>query len=528
MGLVCLAKTRQSRITATKNTMSDIGGSQLTVQQLRVLGNEKFRALNYGAALMHYTQAIDQDPSSFAIYYNRAITLVKMDAMKEAKEDLLRSLEINPEYIPSLCQLGFIYLYEGNTPDSLETYVKVVKLNQELPHQLNRFKAQLKEAMRLAESRCKQQEYPQDFIDSIITPDIRESLDSYPNLPTHMIESGIPPVAFGNVPISHQFENASAVIARASIPIPVTGIRAATTTATNNSNNATTANDATISGNANNNTANENIANVLNIPGLLNALNTPGVSASVSIGGPQSSEELMNALGNFTNTQLSTEAPTGNNPVTGASSGPSTPNLSTSASATTSTTPTIIHAPVSRTTSGLPTEVLQRHREAHQAALNRAAELRRQREQYLGSSTTEQTPAENLATDSNVDSNVNSNDNISATNSTNSTATATTGSDFARQFASTIASQLTNAAVQNASQSGTSATPNSGAIQSLAQNLTSIASGVLGSLSSGNNFVSMVSNGNGSGNGSGSRNSSGNNGSSSESPLDADLDMDLD
>ncbi|GAV26746.1 hypothetical protein PMKS-000202 [Pichia membranifaciens] len=504
--------------------MSHTRGSEMTLEQLRALGNEKFRALNYGAALMHYTQAIDQDPSSFAIYYNRAITLVKMDAMKEAKEDLLRSLEINPEYIPSLCQLAFIYLYEGNTPDSLETYVKVVKLNQELPHQLNRFKAQLKEAVRLAESRCKQQEYPQDFIDSIITPDIRESLDLYPNLPTHMIESGIPPVAFGNVPISHQFENASAVIARASIPIPVTGIRAMTTTATNSNNNNSNTNDATANGNTNNNPANENVANVLNIPGLLNALNTPGVSASVSIGGPQSSEELLNALGNFTNTQLSPEAANANSTGTSAYSGPSTPNVSTSASATTSTTPTIIHAPVSRTTSGLPTDVLQRHREAHQAALNRAAELRRQREQGLGNSTTDQASTENQAADSNVDSNVNSNEDTNTSTSTNSTATATTGSDFARQFASTIAAQLTNAAVQNASQSGTNATPNSGAIQSLAQNLTSIASGVLGSLSSGNNFVSMVSNGNGYEN----SNSNGNNGSSSENPLDADLDMDLD
>lgn len=503
-----------------EDSMSHTEGSQMTVEQLRALGNEKFRALNYGAALMHYTQAIDKDPANFAIYYNRAITLVKMDAMKEAKEDLLKSLEINPDYIPSLCQLAFIYLYEGNTPDSLETYVKVIKLNQGLPHQLNRFKAQLKEAVRLAESRCKQQEYPQEFIDSIITPDIRESLESYPNLPTHMIESGIPPVAFGNVPISHQFENASAVIARASIPIPMTGVRTATTT--NNAGNANTA--------PNGNASNENPASVLNIPGLLSALNTPGVSASVSIGGPQSTEELMDVLGNFTNTQPATGAATTN--VAGTSTAaPATPNLGTSSSATTSTTPTIIHAPVSRTSSGLPTDVLQRHREAHQAALNRAAELRRQREQDQRNVTTNQTTDGSATEDQTASSTSNEDVNNSNTGSTTSAASVTTGSDFARQFASTIAAQLTNAAVQNASQTGTNATPNSGAIQSLAQNLTSIASGVLGSLSNGNNFVSMVSNGNGNSNGSNSTtvgNNSNSNGSSSEYPLEADLDMDLD
>ncbi|TID30904.1 hypothetical protein CANINC_000496 [Pichia inconspicua] len=194
--------------------------SSLTVQELRDLGNKKFRELNYGAALMRYTEAIDKDPTNYALYYNRAVTLVKMDAIDEAMEDLLKSLELNPEYIPSLCQLAFLYLYKGDTPSSLETYVKVVKANEKLPHSLNKFKAQLKQSISLAESRCLQQEYTQSFIDKIITPDVRTIIDSYPTLPNHMIESGIPPVSFGNVPVGHVQES-TAIVTGASIPVPL-------------------------------------------------------------------------------------------------------------------------------------------------------------------------------------------------------------------------------------------------------------------------------------------------------------------
>ncbi|KAG0689904.1 hypothetical protein C6P40_004252 [Pichia californica] len=505
--------------------------TEKSVEELRLLGNEKFRSLNYGAALMLYTQAIDKDPSSFAIYYNRAVALVKMDAMKEAKDDLLKSLEINPEYIPSLCQIGFLYLYEGNTPDSLESYVKVVKLNMNLPNQLNRFKAQLKEAIRLAESRCRQQEYPQEFIDSIITPEIRSTLESYPNLPTHMIESGIPPVAFGNVPISHQFENPS-VIARASIPIAVNGIRASNPSNTNQNNSDTT-------------NGNNGIASMINLPNILGALNgTPGVSASVTIGGPQSPEELMSALGNITNTEVNesnhsvpTYTPPTNTTATSTTSTGTQPSNQTSTIGTPTFTingnPSSVttHHPIIRhtTSTGLPVDILQSHREAHQQAINRANELRRQREQSTQTQTQAQTqtsqttPTDTTATVETATATAESSSSSSSSNNNNTSDNTTTADStaptFARQFASTIATQLTNAALQNASQVSPNATPNNGAIQSLAQNLTSIASGVLGSLSgNNNNFVSMVS----------SNNNNSNTSASNNTPLDADLDMDLD
>lgn len=520
-----------------------MSSANMSVEELRELGNEKFRALNYGGALMHYTQAIDKDPNSFAIYYNRAVTLVKMDAIKEAKEDLLKSLEINPDYIPSLCQLAFIYLYQGNTPDSLETYVKVIKLNQSLPNQMNRFKAQLKEAIRLTESRCKQQEYSQEFIDEIITPDIRTIIDSYPNLPTHMIESGIPPVAFGNVPISHSFHSPTAVVTGASIPISLSNITAAATTRASG-NRTTNTNGDNI--NTNNNNTNPSVG--LNLPGLLNSIGTPGVTGSISIGGPQSAQELMNMLGGLTNPQENRNQTTGdttsasvnastnidsNNHTTSSSSSPPQTQTQTQTQAQAHT---IIHPPITHSNTNLPEDIMQRHRDAHQAALNRATELRRQREAEvhqlqqqhqeqvqqsqqqqqhttvsLASPTTSATTSATTSSGFQPVSDAQSNNTQDTTHATSTTISP--GADFARNLTNTLITQLGNAAIQNASQVGSNATPNEGAIQNLARNITNIASNVIGGFTNDNNFVTLSNN---------------SNNETATTPLDADLEMDLD
>ncbi|QPG76461.1 hypothetical protein FOA43_003850 [Brettanomyces nanus] len=165
--------------------------------RLRAQGNEKFRNGNYGGSLVCYTRCIDLVPTSYALYCNRAAALIKVDSIKEAEEDLKKSLEINSDYVPSYCQLGFLMLYEGNTVASLENYVKAVKISSKRPHQLERFKSQLKEAIRLAEGRARQQGYSQNYIDSIITDDVRICLDSYHSLRSHA--SNQPTVATGSV-----------------------------------------------------------------------------------------------------------------------------------------------------------------------------------------------------------------------------------------------------------------------------------------------------------------------------------------
>lgn len=153
-----------------------------TFESLREQGNKKYRHENYTGSLICYTRCIDLQPSAFALYCNRAAALIKLDSMDEAEDDLRKSLIINPQYVPSLLRLAFLMLYKGNVVESLKNYVQAVRVSSRHPHQLDRFKSRLKEAVRLTESRARQQGYSQDYIDGIIADDVRITLDGYSSI----------------------------------------------------------------------------------------------------------------------------------------------------------------------------------------------------------------------------------------------------------------------------------------------------------------------------------------------------------
>ena len=453
-----------------RNNYTDMSNQDKTTEELRKLGNEKFRNQNYGGALMCYTQAIDKEPNNFALYYNRSITLVKMNAMDEAKEDLLISTKLNDEYIPSLCQLAFIYLYEGDTPNSLETYVKIIKINEKLPNQLNRFKAQLKESIRLCEERCKQQEYSENFINSIITPNIREIINSYPNLPTHMIESGIPPISFGNVSISQMGNSLS--------PSPAVlagSIRVGRTNANANTNNNGTNNNGNINISAPNAAVDigNAISQALNASGFANLSNIPTII-----------NNTRNADANSNNTDTNTTANTNTN---------------------------------ANTTANIADIHRNAHNEAIATALRRSEELRNERNNnnVPVSVPTQTTESTNTPTPT-----------ATAAVFTTDTRNA---NDFSNQLANTITSQLSNV-INN--QFGTNLNPST--IEAISSNLSNgvgnlareVINGFSGNVS--NSADSNSTNSTSATTTSGSVSTNDNDNHNDNTPLDENLDLDID
>ncbi len=174
-----------------------------TFDSLREQGNRQFRHENYTGSLICYTQCLDLQPDSFALYCNRAAALIKLDSMDEAEDDLEKSLNINSDYVPSLLRLAFLMLYKGNVVESLKYYVRAVRVSSRHAHQLSRFKSRLKEAIRLVESRARQQGYSQDYIDNIITDDVRITLDGYQSI-RHQSGSN------AGIPVVHRTMNPTA------------------------------------------------------------------------------------------------------------------------------------------------------------------------------------------------------------------------------------------------------------------------------------------------------------------------------
>lgn len=154
------------------------------VRLLRKLGNEYFEQNNYGGALIRYTEAIQQAPDEIAagIYCNRAAVLIKLDSLKEAEADLKKSLELQPDYVPSLCRLAFLKLFQGDPISSIKNYVRAVTVCGDTTNTLPRFRAHLKDAVKMATSRAKQQGYSPSYIKGLIPAEVQAKLDSFASL----------------------------------------------------------------------------------------------------------------------------------------------------------------------------------------------------------------------------------------------------------------------------------------------------------------------------------------------------------
>lgn len=149
------------------------------IEQLRSDGNSKYQTGNYAGALISYTEALILDPHSAPLLCNRAAALIKLDSMDDASKDLEAALAVQSDYVPAICRLGFLKLFQGNTPAALRYYVQAVKAISQQPNQLDGFTGELKHAIKMTEQRAKQQGYSQDYIDGIVTDDVRTILDSY-------------------------------------------------------------------------------------------------------------------------------------------------------------------------------------------------------------------------------------------------------------------------------------------------------------------------------------------------------------
>ncbi|CDK25229.1 unnamed protein product [Kuraishia capsulata CBS 1993] len=162
--------------------MPPLSGKDRQAHELRLRANGKMRDKRYAAALIDYTRALEQTPGSVALLSNRAATLQALGAYDDAIIDLYSATSKDPTFIPAWCRLGYAFLHQGNTVRALQAYVQAVKVASKHPKKPQKFMSELKESIKLAESRARQQGYTQDYIDELVPDDVRMALDSYKSL----------------------------------------------------------------------------------------------------------------------------------------------------------------------------------------------------------------------------------------------------------------------------------------------------------------------------------------------------------
>jgi tetratricopeptide (TPR) repeat protein len=83
----------------------------------------------YDEAIAKVSQAIEKDPESFILYYNRAVGYEKKGDRENAALDYRKSLELKPDFLLSLAALGKIHARKAEFEKAVEYYKKAFDLN---------------------------------------------------------------------------------------------------------------------------------------------------------------------------------------------------------------------------------------------------------------------------------------------------------------------------------------------------------------------------------------------------------------
>jgi uncharacterized protein len=76
----------------------------------------------YNDAIKVYSDAISKDPQSYLLYYNRAISFIRLEKPEEAKKDLETCLLINPYHASAHYFIGSLYMQNGNLIPAMLAY----------------------------------------------------------------------------------------------------------------------------------------------------------------------------------------------------------------------------------------------------------------------------------------------------------------------------------------------------------------------------------------------------------------------
>ncbi|CAD5119919.1 DgyrCDS8498 [Dimorphilus gyrociliatus] len=108
-------------------------------------------------ALLHYSAAVDGDPSNYQTYYKRATVLLALGKSKSALPDLDKVIEMKPDFNAARLQRGNVKLKQGKLDEASTDFQEVINrdpTNKDAENQqklIKPLKIDIKEAMELIE-----------------------------------------------------------------------------------------------------------------------------------------------------------------------------------------------------------------------------------------------------------------------------------------------------------------------------------------------------------------------------------------
>ncbi len=95
-------------------------------------GNEHRRKGELNQALLDYNSMAEKYPGSSVLHFEKGGLLMKMDRYKEAKDQFILCLKLDPGHTKAMVNLGNIYSREGNSREAENLYLSALKLEEGL------------------------------------------------------------------------------------------------------------------------------------------------------------------------------------------------------------------------------------------------------------------------------------------------------------------------------------------------------------------------------------------------------------
>jgi tetratricopeptide (TPR) repeat protein len=108
---------------------SEFGQALETPRYFYEKAGKLFEHNDFERAIVFYTKAITKDPEYINAYFNRGLSYVMRNMYKEAKLDIAKVLEVEPDKADVPSVMGAIAEYEHDTKAAVEWYLKSLLLN---------------------------------------------------------------------------------------------------------------------------------------------------------------------------------------------------------------------------------------------------------------------------------------------------------------------------------------------------------------------------------------------------------------
>jgi tetratricopeptide (TPR) repeat protein len=94
-------------------------------------GTKALNRRDWTAAISHFTQAIEADPTFAEAYNQRAIVKYLQERFEESIQDCLRAVELMPCHFGAWAGMGHCHAHAGHLPEAVDCYDRALTIN---PH----------------------------------------------------------------------------------------------------------------------------------------------------------------------------------------------------------------------------------------------------------------------------------------------------------------------------------------------------------------------------------------------------------